>query len=85
MNQPIPMMVAGDNDRTHCPTCGMAVRLVRRTYDDRADHYEALIIGEDVAKVLPPQDPETAAKLHKLRAGKKTVACGVPNVSTGKD
>ena len=74
MNQPIPMMVAGDNDRTHCPTCGMAVRLVRRTYDDRADHYEALIIGEDVAKILPPQDPETAAKLHKLRAGKKTVA-----------
>lgn len=74
MTQPIPMIVGGDEDRTHCPTCGMAVKLVRRAYDDRADHYEALIVGEDVAKVLPPQDPETAKKLRKLRKGKKTVA-----------
>jgi hypothetical protein len=70
----VPLMVGGDTDRTNCPTCGMAVRVVRRTYDDRADHYEALIVGEDVAKVLPTQDPDTAAKLRKLRKGKKTVA-----------
>src|SRR3990167_664695 len=74
MSQPIPMIVGGDNDRTNCPTCGMAVRVVRRTYDGCADHYEALFGGEDVAKVLPPQDPETAAKLLELRKGKKTVA-----------
>lgn len=74
--QPIPMIVGdGVTDRTHCPTCGMAVRVMRRTYDNRADHYEALIVGEDVAKVLPPQDPETAAKLRELRKGKKTAAC----------
>ena len=73
-HQPIPMFVGGDDDRTHCPTCGMAVRIVRRVYDDEADHYEALIVGEDVSKVLPPQDPETAAKLRELRKGKKTVA-----------
>jgi len=74
MSQPIPMFVGGENDRTHCPTCGMAVKIVRRVYDGEADHYEALIVGEDVAKVLPPQDPETAAKLRELRKGKKTVA-----------
>src|SRR3990172_2662949 len=74
MSQPIPMFVGGENDRTHCPTCGMAVKVVRRVYDGEADHYEALIVGEDVAKVLPPQDPETAAKLRELRKGKKTVA-----------
>jgi hypothetical protein len=51
----------------------MAVRIVRRI-DGYADHYEALITGEDVAKVLPPQDPETAKKLKELRKGKKTVA-----------
>ena len=73
-NQPIPMIVGGDSDRTTCPTCGMAVRIMRRVYDDEADHYEALITGEDVAKVLPPQDPEIAAKLRELRKGKKTVA-----------
>jgi len=72
--QQIPMIVAGEIDRAHCPTCGMAVRVVRRTYDGEADHYEALIGGEDVARVLPPQDPETAAKLRELRKGKKTVA-----------
>ena len=73
-NQPIPMIVGGEKDTTNCPTCGMAVRMVRRVYDDEADHYEALIVGEDVARVLPPQDPETAAKLRELRHGKKTVA-----------
>ena len=74
MSQPIPMIVGGEKDRTHCPTCGMAVRVVRRVYDDEADHYEALIGGEDVSKVLAPQYPETAAKLRELRKGKKTVA-----------
>jgi hypothetical protein len=68
------MIVAGDNDRTHCPTCGMAVRVIRREYDGEADHYEALIGGEDVAKVLPEQDPVTAEKLRAARKGKKTVA-----------
>jgi len=70
----IPIISFGDDDRANCPTCGMAVRAVRRTYDGGADHYEALIGGEDVARVLPPQDPETAKKLRELRAGKKTVA-----------
>src|SRR5512139_578370 len=73
MSMPIPMIVAGNNDRTNCPTCGMAVRIARRI-DGYADHYEALITGEDTAKSLPPQEPETAAKLRKLRKGKKTVA-----------
>ena len=73
-NQPIPMIVGGEKDTTNCPTCGMAVRVVRRVYDDEADHYEALIGGEDVSKVLAPQYPETAAKLRELRKGKKTVA-----------
>jgi hypothetical protein len=69
----IPIIVGGENDRTTCPVCNMAVRVVRRT-NGYADHYEALIVGEDVGKVLRPQDPETAAKLKELRKGKKTVA-----------
>jgi len=51
----------------------MAVRIVRRITGE-ADHYEAVLAGEDVAQLLPPQDPEVAAKLRKARAGKKTVA-----------
>jgi len=51
----------------------MAVRIARRV-DGYADHYEALITGEDVGAVLPEQDPKTAKKLRKLRKGKKTVA-----------
>lgn len=73
MSNQIPILVAGEKDIAHCPTCGMVVRVVRRI-NGYADHYEALLIGEDVAKTLRPQDPETAAKLKKLRAGKKTVA-----------
>lgn len=73
-SQLIPMLVSRNGDRTNCPTCGMAVRIIRRTYDGEADHYEALIVGEDVAKVLPPQDPVVADKLRQERAGKKTVA-----------
>jgi hypothetical protein len=69
----VPIIVGGENDRTACPTCGMAVRVVRRR-DGYADHYEARIIGEDVAQVLQPEKPEIAEKLRKIRAGKKTVA-----------
>ena len=71
--QEIPLLTAHEDNRTSCPTCGMAVRIVRRV-DGYADHYEALITGEDVAQVLPPQDAETAAELRELRKGKKTVA-----------
>lgn len=71
----IPILAPlGNTDATTCPTCGMAVRVVRRVYNNEADHYEAMIVGEDVAKVLPPQDPETSARLKELRQGKKTVA-----------
>ncbi len=70
----IPMIRMGDDDRGNCPTCGMACHIVRRTYDGEADHYEAMIVGEDVARVLPTQDPETAAQLREERKGKKTVA-----------
>lgn len=69
----VPMIAAIDGNRTNCPTCGMAVRLVRRV-DGYADHYEAIIDGESVDKVLPHQNPEVAAKLREIRKGKKTVA-----------
>jgi len=72
--QRIPIMQAlTDDDNTSCPICGMAVRIVRRKSGE-ADHYEALITGEDQADVLHPQDPATAKKLRKARKGKKTVA-----------
>lgn len=63
-----------DGDLTTCPTCGMAVRIIRRSYDGEADHYEAMIYGEELSGTLAPQDSITAAKLRKLRKGKKTVA-----------
>jgi hypothetical protein len=70
----IPIIQAKtEDDNTTCPTCGMAVRVVRRITGE-ADHYEAMLIGEDLAQVLPPQDPKVAAKLKKARRGKKTVA-----------
>lgn len=69
----IPMIVAGPNDRTACPTCGMAVRIARR-HTGEADHYEAMIVGEEIAGHLREQDPVTAARLKQLRQGKKTVA-----------
>lgn len=72
--QKVPIIQALTNDdNTHCPVCGMAVRVVRRITGE-ADHYEAILHGEDVARVLPPQDPKVAAKLRKARKGKKTVA-----------
>ena len=61
------------DDNTNCPTCGMAVRVIRRVTGE-ADHYEAILTGEDLARVLPHQDPKIAAKLRKERKGKKTVA-----------
>ncbi|MCK4815325.1 hypothetical protein KA005_06110, partial [bacterium] len=70
--QPVP--IGDDGNITNCPTCGMAVRIVRRTYDGEADDYEALIGGEEVGITLVHQDPKTAKKLKKLRKGKKTVA-----------
>lgn len=70
---PVPI-IAGDNeDRGKCPVCGMAVRMERNSIG-RALQYTPRLAGEDVAQVLPPQDKETAEKLKKLRAGKKTVA-----------
>ena len=73
MTAKIPIIVSWDSDRTNCPTCGMAVRIYRRI-DGYADHYEALIVGEEIAKSLPPQDSVIAAELREDRQGKKTVA-----------
>ena len=61
------------NDVTNCPTCGMAVRIMRRS-DGYADHYEHIETGEEISQVLPEQDQKTAKELKKLRKGKKTVA-----------
>ena len=69
----VPIMVGDEYDRSTCPTCGMAVRVVRRI-DGYADHYEAMVVGEDIARTLPGQDPKTAEKLRQTRKGKKTVA-----------
>ena len=69
----IPVMVGDDNDRTHCPVCGMSIRMERSAYY-KTEEYVPRIVGEDVAQVLKPQDEETAEKLRKLREGKKTVA-----------
>lgn len=73
LHQKIPLMVADDSNRTTCPVCGMAVRIVRRV-DGYADHYEAIVSGVELGKDLPAQDKKTAKKLKKLRKGKKTVA-----------
>jgi hypothetical protein len=69
----IPNFVVDDRDRSTCPVCGMAVRVVRNTYGD-ADHYEKLYYGEEFDQVLVGQDPEVAAELREDRKGKKTVA-----------
>jgi len=68
----VPIIVS-NTDRANCPTCGMAVRIVRRV-DGYADHYEALVVGEDIGSILQTQDPVTAQRLRDLRKGKKTVA-----------
>jgi hypothetical protein len=69
----IPSFVVDGRDRSICPVCGMAVRVVRNTYGD-ADHYEKLYYGEEFDAVMVGQDPEVAAKLREDRKGKKTVA-----------
>jgi len=51
----------------------MAVRIIRRV-DGYADHYEAMVTGEELSENLEPQDPVTAERLRQLRKGKKTVA-----------
>jgi hypothetical protein len=71
----IPVLVGDDGDRTHCPVCGMSIRMERITYNKfDFEEYVPRVFGEDVAQVLSPQDPETAEKLKELRKGKKTVA-----------
>ena len=70
----IPVITTGNEEgRTTCPVCGMAIRIVRRV-DGYADHYEKIMDGEGLDKVLRHQNPETALRLRQLRAGKKTVA-----------
>lgn len=55
-----------------CPTCGMAVRIIRRP-NGQADHYEALN-PISLSTKLPEIDKATSDKLKLLRKGKKTVA-----------
>ncbi len=69
----VPVIVGDDDNRANCPTCGMAVRIVRRV-DGYADHYEKIYDGESLDGILRSQDPVTAEKLRQLRKGKKTVA-----------
>jgi hypothetical protein len=69
----IPAMVAGDDDRTNCPTCGMPVMIYRRV-NGYADHYDMMYDSGQLGAILQPQDPKTAAKLREERRGKKTVA-----------
>jgi hypothetical protein len=67
------MIVAQNDDRAYCPVCKMAVKIVRRN-NGEADHYEAIIDGEALDKILPSQNPIIAEKLRQERKGKKTVA-----------
>ncbi len=68
----VPLLVS-EKDRANCPTCGMAVRIVRRT-TGAADHYEAMQSLDEFSDALQKQDPVTAQRLRDLREGKKTVA-----------
>ena len=72
MNPAIPTIVTL-KDRASCPTCGMAVRIIRRV-DGYADHYEAVLTGDEIAVGLLRQDPVTAQRLRDIREGKRTVA-----------
>jgi len=69
----VPVIVGDQSDRTHCPICGMAIRLERQTYYN-TEHYVARMDSTDMASVLVHQDEKTAKKLKKERKGKKTVA-----------
>ena len=62
--------IAEQKDVTLCPVCKGVVKVVRRV-DGQADHYEAAEIW-DVK--LREQDELEAARLRKLRQGRKTVA-----------
>jgi len=59
-------------EKTNCPVCGMAVRIVRRD-DGAADHYEPLS-DEEVDAIPNPISPALAGYLRVMRKGKKTVA-----------
>ena len=72
MSNILQTMPVTGKDRSTCPTCGMAVKIVRRA-DGMADHYEHAEYDE-IDKFLEPQNEHTAKKLRKLRKGKKTVA-----------
>ena len=66
--QQVPVTPGGQN----CPTCGMAVRIIRRA-SGAADHYEASPQLNFVEE-MPVVDEETSDKLKLLRKGKRTVA-----------
>ncbi len=70
--QRVPIL-SGSKDITRCPTCGMAVRIERRS-NGYADHYEPVSDYLELEKHLGEIDPETDAWLVKQREGKKTVA-----------
>ncbi len=66
-------ILADGKDVTRCPTCGMAVRIIRRS-GGCADHYEALENEREIDEFLAPIDEKTAAIYREQRKGKKTVA-----------
>lgn len=72
----IPIIVGGDDDRTTCPVCGMALRMERHTYRYNEDQgmWRPILDTMDQADSLAAVDPKTSKKLKKLRKGKKTVA-----------
>jgi hypothetical protein len=61
----------GDREIHNCPVCHAPVELVRRL-DGKADRFEHIII--DNGAIYASQDPHTALRLRKERAGKKSVA-----------
>lgn len=64
--------LAKSDNVTLCPVCKGPVKIVRRSNGD-ADHYAPADYSE-IAGVLLPQNPVTAAQLRKDRKGKSTVA-----------
>lgn len=71
MPKPLQLVPVNPGNQ-RCPTCGMAVRLIRRP-SGQADHYEALS-QESVSDKMPEIDKATSDKLQSLRKGKRTVA-----------
>jgi len=73
IKQNVPFERGAKTDK--CPVCGHPVRIVYRD-NEHADHYEPLTMRSGWrAPELQPVDPDTAKKLHKIRAGKRTIAC----------